>query len=60
MLRTFWYGISRVSSVTEGYESGGLSMMLAALTLHVVAWMTLISRSARSRSRVTNRSVTNS
>jgi hypothetical protein len=50
MLRTFWYGVSRVSSVTEGYESGGLSMVLAALTIHLVAWMALVPRSARSRS----------
>jgi hypothetical protein len=55
MLRTFWYGISRVSSVTEGYESGGLSMMLAALTLHLVGWVALVPRSARSRSSATTR-----
>ena len=47
MLRTFWYSISRVMSATGGYETGGLSMMLAALMLHVVAWTSLFSRPAR-------------
>lgn len=49
MLRTFWYGMSRVASATGGYETGGLSMMLAALMLHVVAWTSLVQRSARNR-----------
>jgi len=55
MLRTLWYGISRVSSVTEGYESGGLSMMMAALMLHLVGWMALVPRSGQSHSRISTR-----
>ena len=60
MLRTVWYGVSRVTSATGGYETGGLSMMLAALMLHVVAWTSLLRRSAQSGSRAATRPLSNS